>query len=84
MGNSRKYPNKKNPSWEDLQQFGCKKVGEVILLPEEGPVPVCSFCKREYYWSHATDEWVHPFNKEWDAYWREPPTQEELKSENHD
>lgn len=59
----------RNPTWEDLQKLGCSEIGIVI---RSGPCvqPVCSKCGQDYYWSHATDEWVHPFEKEFQEYRR--------------
>ena len=58
----------RNPTWEDLQKLGCSRIGRVVSPRYQTLPPVCSECKQDYYWSHATDEWVHPFEKEFQEY----------------
>jgi len=59
-----------SPSWKDLQQLGCSEIGRIIRGPYITRAPVCRKCKQQYYWSNLTDEWVHPFEKEFEEFER--------------
>ena len=61
-----------NPTWKDLQKLGCERIGYTIngtLLVQ----PVCAKCGQEYEWSRFFEEWVHPFEKEFDEFKRLNP-----------
>lgn len=61
-----------NPTWADLQKLGCSEIGTVKRFAFYGtPIlnaPTCKKCGQKYYYSYVSDEWIHPFEKEFNEF----------------